>query len=823
MSDDPKKIEKDKKLLDAVKDKLASQVSQTQIKTSSKKLGLSEKEAAERLKKYGLNQITKKKEESLLVLFLNQFTDIFSLLLIGAAFTSLLLYFLHYTTSFTDALLIFLILFVNGLVSTFQQWKAEKSLEKLKQLQQSFVIVLRDGKRKRIPSTQVTVGDVVVLEEGVKIPADGKVVVGGVMIDESSFTGESFPVEKGQGDKVYAGTFVVGGNALFEVESVGSATRLGKLGTKLSSMEETSFFKGQLNNFSYKLLKATLVVMLIFFIASYHDTHDLFAVLLASIALVVAVVPEGLPMVAAITMMYGVQRLAKHNVLVKKLDSIEALGAVEYVVFDKTGTLTEGTLIVAHVDDQLKHHLRYYIVPNSQDPVEKALETFCNEEGIEQPKELQAGFVPFDYRTKSSSVEWIRGKTKMHCIKGAPETIMAITGTDFSDHVAKYAHRGYRVLAFARKKNRYWVYEGLVAFKDPLKPSAKKALEEMVDAHMVPIMITGDHKDTAYQIATEVGISGVMLSGEMLRKYTYKAVSLLKNGGVVYRAEPEDKLVLVEELRKMGKVVAATGDGVNDVLLLKRADVGIAMGKRGTDIAKEAADIVLLKDDLQTIVEGIVEGRTIITNVRKFVTFLLSSNIAEVVCAFFVPILSVLLVLDAPKLLWINLITDGMPATTFAFDEDMEYVQQQPPSYFRELTLPFMEKMMFFRGIGSGLLVCLFFWLALQLFPAKEAAGLLFSALTLGEVFGMYTTRYLFRSKLFGNMWMNLSVLFVVILHLVAVQYFAKFFSIDPLGFYSGIALLIFLIVDTGYGFVLAHVLGAQQGLKQPTSTVLKN
>ena len=339
--------------------------------------GLTEKEAKEKLKKYGLNELKRKKKTSLLILFLSQFTDVFSILLIIAVLISTILYFLHYEDTLTDALLILLILFVNGGISTFQQWKAEETLNKLRKLQQSYVIVIRDGKAKRIDSRFVTVGDAVILEEGLRIPADGKIVEGGIAVDESTFTGESFPVEKGKGKNVWAGTFVVSGKGVMIVEKIGNETRVGELSKKLEGMEEISVFKEQLNDFSFKLLRGVLIAMFVFFAASYIRTHAFITVLLASIALVVAVVPEGLPMVAAITMMHGVHRLAKNDVLVRKLESVEALGAVEYVIFDKTGTLTKGSLEVNYVSDKLRTILPYFILPNSMDLVERAIDEWC--------------------------------------------------------------------------------------------------------------------------------------------------------------------------------------------------------------------------------------------------------------------------------------------------------------------------------------------------------------------------------------------------------------------------------------------------------------
>ncbi len=761
--------------------------------------GLSEKEAKERLEKYGLNEITHKKRHSLISIFISQFTDIFSILLILAILISIALYVLHRDESLADAVLILLILLANGLIGTFQQWKAEETLEKLRALQKSYVNVIRDGQVKKVESKYITVGDIVVLEEGVKVPADAVIVQGGVTIDESTFTGESYPVTKSAGEEVFAGTFVVGGKAFAEVQKIGNQTRMGELSRKISEIEEISVFKSQLNEFSLHLLRMVLAVMFVFFAVSYFKTHAFVSVLLASIALVVAVVPEGLPMVAAITMMSGVQKLAKKNVLVKKLESVEALGAVEYVIFDKTGTLTEGTLIADYVSPKLKKFLAYFPIQESLDPVEKAVANAAQA----KPKGKRLKAIPFDYTTKRSSVIWeIEGK-EVEFTKGAPEVIFTLVGKEDKQAVA-LAKNGLRVLAFAKRVGRRWSYLGLVGFKDPLKPSAKQALEAMKKAHLIPIMITGDHKETALAIARELGIKQVALHGKELKKNPALAGQLMK-GGVVYRAQPEDKLLVVEALQKRGHIVASTGDGVNDVLLLKRADVGIAMG-RGTDIAKDAADIVLLKDDLLTIVNGILEGRVIITNVRKFITFLLSSNIAEVVCAFFVPFMSTKIVLDAPKLLWVNLLSDGIPATMFAFDEGLNQIKNKKPTYFRKLLLPFMQKIMIFRGTGTGLLLCLFFFFISQRLPFEEASALFFSGLALGEVICLFVTRYLFGSGLFDNKLMLLSIIGVFALHLLTINTFPELFGVSALSPLDYIILLTFLGIDLLFSFAVAEI-----------------
>ena|GEM_PF-5389590 len=732
--------------------------------------GLSEDVVKQKLAKKGLNEITHAKRPSLLNIFLSQFTDAFSILLLFGVLFSLFLHFVYGEESLTEAFLISLILVANGLISTVQEWKADDTLNKLRQLQKSFVSVIRDGKVKQVESKYVVEGDVVLLEDGVKVPADGVLRDGSLLVDESVLTGESFPVEKIPGDEVYGGTFVLSGKGVMEVERTGDDTRIGKIAAKLHSIKEVSVFKQQLNAFTVKFLRLVVVAVLFFFATTFLREKSIIHLILAAIALIVAVVPEGLAMVAAITMMNGVKRLADRGVLVKKLESVEALGAVEYVIFDKTGTLTQGTLSLAYVSERLKPWLGYFAIADSKDPVEKVLQQF----------EVKAGTLvevkPFNYETRTSAVVWKLGDKSKEFVKGAPEVIFSLCGVK-DEKAEALAKEGMRALAFAVKEDERWEYLGLVGFEDPLKDTAKRALTEMKESGLVPIMITGDHKETARAIAKQVGIRCVLVSGEEVRKRPKRAIKKILKGGVVYRAKPEDKLLVVEELQTKGFITAATGDGVNDVLLLKRANVGIAMGE-GSDIAKESADIVLLKDDLLTIVQGIVEGRTIITNVRKFIAYLLSSNFVELIAAIFLPLIHPKIVLDAPKLLWINLFSDGVPATSLAFDDDYDIVKYKKPSYFRSLFLPVVERLIVVRAVLLGASVLAFFLIIRNLFEEKEVEALFFSVLTLGEVLYLFAVRYLFSNNMFDNKWAVLSVLFVFVVHISVLILFPQLFNV---------------------------------------------
>lgn len=770
--------------------------------------GLTSTNAETLLQKYGYNEIEAKKKTSVFEIFINQYKDIFSFLLLGCALLSLGLTVFGIAEDYLDFFLILAILLINGAIGTFQEYKAEKTLEKLKNMQRTTVRVYRDNSVVSIDSKFLVPGDTILLEEGEKITCDCKIIEGSITVDESSFTGESFPVYKKNEDNVFSGTFVVNGNAKLEVVYTGVKTKFGELTKKLASMDELSFFKKQLNSFTEKLIRLIIAVIIIFFVVGYFRGQPFVTMLLAAVALGVAVVPEGLAATTIVTMMAGINRLMKKNVLVKKIDAIQVLGAINYVVFDKTGTLTKGEIKVEALrgSNKLLDYLGYFAIPNSKDPVENALQEFAKEKGF-NPAGKIVKIDNFDYNTRTSAVTWgFESGRQVTYLKGSPESVFRKCGRVLD--ITSFLESGFRVIAFA-KKEATWDLLGVVAFNDPIRPDAKLAIATMKDAGIHPVLITGDHEKTAKYVADKLNLPNVFLSGTQLQQMPKdKAFDFLKHGGVIYRALPETKLYLVEVYQSRNKVVASTGDGVNDVLLLKKAEVGIAMGLRGTDVAKEAADIVLLDDSLYTIVNGIIEGRGIIANIRKFILFLLTCNIAEAVCNLLFPFISAKIPFDAPKLLWINLITDGLPAVAFGVDPvHKELIDDRPESY-RVLLTARMKKALTYVGIVTGLLVALLFFITLNLFVFELAVTVTFATLVFSELARVFVLRYLFRESWLYNKWMVFALSASAIIQLIMIYSpLGLLFSLVPIYGFALIFMLCFLAGMFSIDLLIMHLI----------------
>jgi len=754
-------------------------------------VGLTSEIAGTLIKTHGYNEIESTKKASVFSIFIGQYKDVFSLLLIATAILSLVLTYFGFTEDYLDFFLIIAILLINGLIGTFQEYKAEKTLEKLKNMQRTVVRVYRDEQLVSLDSKFLVPGDIILLEEGEKITADCRLIEGNLTVDESSFTGEAYPVIKKETETVYSGTFCTNGSTKLEVIYTGKKTRFGELASKVANMDELSFFKTQLNTFTDKLIRFIIVVIILFFFIGFFRGQPFVTMLLAAVALGVAVVPEGLAATTIITMMSGINRLMKKNVLVKKIDAIQVLGATNYLVFDKTGTLTKGEIKVDKVrgSQKLLDYLGYFAIPNSKDPVEIALKEYANTNGFKEGGKI-VKVNNFDYESRTSSILWEFNQSRQILFaKGAPESIFKKCGRMVD--ITPLLDEGYRVIAFA-KREVTWELLGVVAFVDPIRSDAKSAIKLMQDAGIYPVLITGDHEKTAKYVSNKLNLPQVFLSGGQLQEMRKEeAYELLKRGGVVYRALPETKMYLVKLYQNKNKVVASTGDGVNDVLLLKKADVGIAMGVKGTDVAKEAADLVLLDDSLSTIINGIIEGRGIIANIRKFIIFLLTCNVAEAAANLIFPFISARIPFDAPKLLWINLVTDGLPAVAFGVDPVHKELIEDKPEAYRFLLTDKMRKVLLYVGISTGIMVAILFYVTLQTFVFELAVTVTFTTLVLSEIIRVFIVRYLFREPWLYNGWMIFALIASALVQLILVYTpLGQLFDLVPI---TGLALLVML------------------------------
>ena len=613
-----------------------------------------------------------------------------------------------YFKEYIDAIIIFVVIFINSIVGSIQEIRADEALDALKKMSSPHSIVKRIGKMMKILSSDVRVGDILILEEGGIISADADVIYSeGLQVDESSLTGESLRIEKNIDNcKVFESTIVVAGHGEAIVTKVGKDTEFGKISSAVKIKKELTPLQKKLNNLSKILGIGIIIICFLFFLINYLRGGNLLETLINSISLAVAVIPEGLTAVVTITLSIGVQKLVNVNTIVRHLPVVETLGSVTLVCSDKTGTITENKMVVEEVvsfsnDNNmllLSMALCNTATKISGDPTEKALlnyvETKISLDEI-YSKYIKKGEIPFTSEKKMMSITYINSGEEITFIKGAYEVIeercnkIYYNGQiiEFSKTLKKmiYAkflslvNKALRVLAFSYKKGNDEVFLGFVGEKDPLKKGVKEAIEKLKDAGVKTIMITGDHFNTATAIGRELNIinddSEVKLGKDinMIRDEDLSSIS------VFARVTPLDKMKIVARYKNINHVVAMTGDGVNDAPSLKEADVGIAMGEKGTEVAKSVADIILTDDNFETIAHAIETGRVIYDNIKKSILFLLSSNLAEVFIMILCLIFNYPIPLIAIHILWVNLISDSLPALALGSDKPSDDVMKQKP------------------------------------------------------------------------------------------------------------------------------------------------
>ena len=740
------------------------------------KHGLSSEEAKKRLEKYGKNELKEKKKKTWIQIFFSQLNDpmIFVLFAAVAVTIGVSIYetintiksgnpfIFTQTGDWPDVIIILTVIILNAVIGTVQEIKAETSLEALKKMSSPEATVVRDGKRMKIKASELVLGDLVVIEEGDTIGADLRLVESvNLKINESSLTGESVPVEKdcnvtftdevGIGDKVniaYMSTPVSYGRGMGVVVATGMDTEIGKIADALNEEEDdTTPLQKVLARLSKTLgiltLAIVVIVLLVDIIWIFIDGQGsqieaYIEAVLSAISLAVAAVPEGLAAVVTIVLSIGVQKMVKANTIVRKLPSVETLGAVTVVCSDKTGTLTQNkmTVVKAYSNfteyentvfncescvSELKILARGMSLCSNAtvdeglygDPTEIALVAFANEFDMhkadlekETPRIQE---LPFDSVRKMMSTMHDDSGKKIIYTKGALDSILShttkillngevrnITDNDISEIYkanSNFSDQALRVLALAYHeasdlKEEDLVFVGLVAMIDPARPEAKPAVAKFKEAGIITVMITGDHKDTAFAIARELGIcesKDQCFTGADVDNMTEEELrEVVKNARVFARVSPENKVQIVKAFKANGHIAAMTGDGVNDAPSLKAADIGIAMGITGTDVAKGAADMVLTDDNFASIEKAVEEGRGIYANIKKTVLFLLASNITEVMTMF----LLIAVGLPAPylaiHLLWVNLVTDSLPAIALGMQPKDPDCMKQPPRDAKE-------------------------------------------------------------------------------------------------------------------------------------------
>lgn len=707
-----------------------------ELKTSCEK-GLTAEEAKNRLERNGKNALDEGKKKSIFSIFLSQLNDPMIYILFVAIIISVSL------KEISDAIIIVAVVLLNGIIGTVQESKAEKALEALKKMSSPSCVVIRDGRLVEIKAEELVVGDVVEIEAGRTIPADLRIIESNnLKIEEASLTGESVPVIKDAreifdkevplGDRInmaYMSTNTVNGRGAGIVVSTGMNTQVGKIASLIKNeKDEMTPLQKRLADLGKLLGILAVVLCVALFIIALAQGRDIQAMLISAISLAVAAIPEGLPAVVTIVLALGVQRMVKVNTIVRKLPSVETLGAVSVVCSDKTGTLTQNKMTVekmfcsnvlgdASDNKGFELLIEGLVLCNDAvadengvigDPTEVALielgRKFNMMKDVVNEAHPRINELPFDSDRKMMSTMHKYGKVDRSYTKGAIDNILKrcskiydngevrdITKKDL-EKMNEAAHNmsldALRVLALGYKENGEFneedlVFVGFVGMIDPPRPEAKEAVSTFKEAGITTIMITGDHKDTAFAIARDLGIAESIdqcINGEQLDKLTQEELNeRVLNLRVFARVSPEHKVMIVKAFKANDKIVSMTGDGVNDAPSLKAADIGIAMGITGTDVAKGAADMVLSDDNFASIEKAIEEGRTIYANIKKSVLFLLSSNFAEVIAMFVAILIGLPVPLIAIHILWVNLLTDSVPALALGSDpKDSDVMKDKP-------------------------------------------------------------------------------------------------------------------------------------------------
>lgn len=701
--------------------------------------GLSTREAEKRIKTYGLNELKHNKKKSPILIFLSQFNDFLVWVLIGATIIS------GFIGDKADAVTILIIVIVNAILGFVQEFRTEKSLEALQELAAPTCKVIRDGNIKVINSKELTIGDLVVLEAGDRIPADGTFIdAANMVVDESLLTGESVGISKDtvKGKNAgFMGTIVLKGRGLIIVDAIGMKTEMGKIANLLDNIEEEkSPLRERLDSLGKILVVMCIAVCVIVTVLGIIRGNDITEMFLLGVSLAVAAIPEGLAAIVTVALALGVSRMLKRNALVRKLPAVETLGCTSVICSDKTGTLTQNKMTVKEI---LANGKIYELDKEKLNDCEKLKEAFiyCNDanynyeiKDIEKavmgdptetalvkaiykdPKELEKFVtkskrvyeISFDSTRKMMTVIMNEHGKETCYMKGAPERVLercnfvlengkikpltAQKKKQIYNYIEAMSNRALRCIAAAYKEEHIvksesvesnLVFLGVAGSMDPPRVEVKDAVLKCKMAGIQPIMITGDHKNTALAIAKSINICNSddqAITGDELEKMSDdELVKKVNKIRVFARVSPNHKLRIVRAFKKNNNIVAMTGDGVNDAPAIKEADIGVAMGISGTDVTKEAAAMVLIDDNFATIVAAVEEGRVIYDNIRKFIRYLLSCNLGEVLTMFLASLFYLPNPLTPIQILFVNLATDGLPAIALGVDPpDKDIMRQRP-------------------------------------------------------------------------------------------------------------------------------------------------
>ncbi|MBO0726222.1 MAG: cation-transporting P-type ATPase [Blastocatellia bacterium] len=783
-------------------------LAETNKGTERRRHGLSNEAARARLRQYGQNALPERPPTPLWRRFVKQFQSPLIYILLFALAADGAIWLSEGATGLPiESIAIAVILALNAGLGVYQESKSEAALARLKEMAAPMVWVMREGRLVHLPSAELVPGDLVRVEAGDRIPADGALIEAeGVMIDEAALTGESIPVDKELSGEVLSGTLLVRGRGYVEISRTGETSAMGRLAVMIGGIEaERTPLERRLEKFGGQIARGVLALAALIAVAGLlmEGIERLGHVFLFAVALAVAAVPEGLPAVLTLTLALGVERMAKRKAIVRRLSAVEALGSVTVIATDKTGTLTENRMFVRDLDSlDPERALRAMALANDADekvgagdPLELALLEYSMRRGVDldslRNRRPRHSSLPFDssYKYMRATVE--ESGALVSYLKGAPEVILQRASLsieerrNWEEKADGYAREGFRVLAFGSREGESdedIEFLGLALLWDPPRPEVPDAISRAQEAGIRVVMVTGDHPATALAVASEVGIPpSRVLTGLELETLPAEALrEAVRETNIFARVAPEHKLRLVEALKQNGEIVAMTGDGVNDAPALKRSDVGVAMGERGSDVSREVADLVLMDDNFSTIVAAIEEGRNIYENIQKFIRFLFSTNLAEVLIvvggAFGAALMglrdetgAILLPLTAVQLLWVNIVTDGPPALALGLDRDPGVMRERP----RDPRAPLLdrESLRFVLTTGcakTAIAGALMVAAPLVGFSLMQTRTAIFLHTTIGQLFYAYPSRRINAPPRFNGA-LHLAVILGVALQLLTV------------------------------------------------------